>query len=241
MYGYRARIGYISPLLLTEVFTYEFYKVAPPGVTLVLANSAIFEHTEDEVRESLRTARLAARQMAQVGVNLVILGGVPVNLSAGGPSGAEALTAELERECGVPVTSSLAAQMRAMSTLGCRRIGVISPHPPAHASTYRYLEHYGFELVATKSAGAGVRPKDLGGAATQIPMGMARELYAEHPELDTLYFPGPHWAVMAGLEALEQELGVIVVSAAQAIFWDAFRRCGVNDRIAGFGRLLRDF
>jgi len=23
--------------------------------------------------------------------------------------------------------------------------------------------------------------------------------------------------------------------------WDALRRCGVNDRIAGFGRLFREF
>lgn len=34
MYGHRARIGYTSPPIVTEVFPYEFYKMAPPGVTL---------------------------------------------------------------------------------------------------------------------------------------------------------------------------------------------------------------
>ena len=32
MYGHRARIGYTSPPLTTEVFPYEFYKVVPEGV-----------------------------------------------------------------------------------------------------------------------------------------------------------------------------------------------------------------
>ena len=36
IYGSRARIGYTSPPLLTEVFAYDFYRLAPPGVTLVL-------------------------------------------------------------------------------------------------------------------------------------------------------------------------------------------------------------
>ena len=31
------------------------------------------------------------------------------------------------------------------------------------------------------------------------------------------------------------------VAAQQAIVWDALRRCGVHDRIAGFGRLFREF
>ena len=34
MYGYRARIGYTSPPLTTEVFPYEFYQIVPEGVTL---------------------------------------------------------------------------------------------------------------------------------------------------------------------------------------------------------------
>jgi maleate cis-trans isomerase len=29
--------------------------------------------------------------------------------------------------------------------------------------------------------------------------------------------------------------------ALQAIIWHALRRCGVNDRIEGFGRLFREY
>ena len=40
---------------------------------------------------------------------------------------------------------------------------------------------------------------------------------------------------------LEQEFGVAVMAASQACVWDALRLVGVNDRIAGYGRLLREF
>ena len=36
MYGTRARIGYTSPLLVSEIFPYEFYQLVPSGVTLAL-------------------------------------------------------------------------------------------------------------------------------------------------------------------------------------------------------------
>jgi len=36
IYGSRARIGYTSPPLTTEVFPYEFYRIVPDGVTLVV-------------------------------------------------------------------------------------------------------------------------------------------------------------------------------------------------------------
>jgi len=32
-----------------------------------------------------------------------------------------------------------------------------------------------------------------------------------------------------------------VMTALQAIVWDALRRVGVNDRIEGYGRLFRQF
>ena len=31
IYGHRARIGYTSPPLTTEIFPYEFYKIVPAG------------------------------------------------------------------------------------------------------------------------------------------------------------------------------------------------------------------
>ena len=47
--------------------------------------------------------------------------------------------------------------------------------------------------------------------------------------------------VIDAIEPLEQELEVNVVSSLQTIAWESLRRTGVNDRIEGYGKLLRAF
>jgi hypothetical protein len=52
IYGHRARIGYTSPPLTTEIFPYEFYKIVPAGVTLVITTLAIVVRSKGEVDQS---------------------------------------------------------------------------------------------------------------------------------------------------------------------------------------------
>ena len=63
----------------------------------------------------------------------------------------------------------------------------------------------------------------------------------DHPQADSILLPSPHWPTAGAIEVLEREFGVNVMAAHQAIVWHALRRCGVKDRIDGFGRLLREF
>src|SRR5438067_12822188 len=110
IYGTRARIGYTSPPLVTAVFPYEFYKMAPPGVTLALTTLMVAEHTaaSGEAEESWNHSLRAARAMAKAGVNTVVLGGTPVVYSKGAATAEETIMA-LQQEVGVPVTNSTTA------------------------------------------------------------------------------------------------------------------------------------
>ena len=69
---------------------------------------------------------------------------------------------------------------------------------------------------------------------------MAETLCRRCPGADALYIPAPHWAVIGLIERLERSLGIPVVTAIQAIVWEALRRSGVEDRIEGYGRLLQE-
>src|SRR6266478_10125274 len=105
IYGRRARIGYTSPPLTTEVFPYEFYQMVPAGVTLVVTTLAIVVRSKDEVDQSYDISMKATREMAAAGVDIVVLGGVPINLSKG-YSNAEQMMVELEAELDVKVSTS---------------------------------------------------------------------------------------------------------------------------------------
>ena len=109
IYGHRARIGYASPPLLTEVFAYDFYRLAPVGVTLALTSLAILDRNKDEVDRSYEISMRAARAMASSGVDLVVLGGVTINLSRG-YANADRMLTDLSSDLGVKVTSSAAAR-----------------------------------------------------------------------------------------------------------------------------------
>ena len=69
---------------------------------------------------------------------------------------------------------------------------------------------------------------------------LGRELVRAHPDADTLWINWPPRATVDQIEHLERELGVSVLSATQAIVWEALRLCGIDDAIPGFGRLMRE-
>ena len=186
MYGYRARIGYTSPPYLTETFPYEFYRLVPDGVTLVLATLAIKRLTADETARSVEMTLEAAREMGRAGVDIVVFGGVPLNLSLGHDGLAEAMR-RTEDEIGVPVISSVTAQIAALEAVGAERIALLHPFAEPGGFDSSYVGHYGFELAGVRGAGKTVadlatmpRAGDRG-ARRRAPPRLPRRGHALHP------------------------------------------------------------
>jgi len=239
IYGHRARIGYTSPPLTTEIFPYEFYKIVPAGVTLVITTLAIVVRSKGEVEQSYDISMKAAREMAAAGVDIVVLGGVPINLSKG-HANAERMIIDLEAELKVKVSTSAAAQARAAKALGCKKVVVAQPYELSETERIAsYGAHFGCEVLG--ATGWGSAFNQIGRIPRHAALDMGRKLMREHPDADSILLPSPHWPTADAIDALEREFGVNVMAAHQAIVWDALRRCGVNDRIAGFGRLFREF
>ena len=235
-YGQRARIGYTCPPLLAEVFPYDFYRIAPSGVMLVLSTLSISERNAQEVDRSYDISMQAARAMAKAGVDLIVLGGVPINLSRG-YANADQMLKDLSAELGVKVTSSAAAQNKALAALGAKKMVIARPY--AAQGGFQFAEYGAPEVLGTYAqdtpfGNISTLPHDIG-------VELGRQALRAFPDADTIMFPSPHWPVIDAIEPLEQELGVSVMSALQAIVWDALRMTGIDDRIEGFGRLLREF
>lgn len=238
MYGHRARIGYTSPPLTTEVFPYEFYKIVPEGVSLVITSLAIVVRSKTEVDQSYDISMRAAREMAAAGCDLVMLGGVPINLSRGFQNAQEMID-DLEKQLGVKVSTSQRAQTRAAKALGARKM--VMAHPYAKGDTDRIAgyPHYDCEIIGAKAWGSPFN--QIGRIPRDAALRMGRDLMRAHPDADTIIMPSPHWPTLEAIEPLEREFGVNVMTALQVIVWDALRRVGVNDKIEGCGRLFREF
>jgi maleate isomerase len=239
IYGRRARIGYTSPPLTTEVFPYEFYQIVPDGVSLVVTSLAIVVRSKDEVDQSYDISMRAAREMAAAGCDIVVLGGVPINLSRG-VANAQQMIADLEGALNVKVSTSAAAQAAAAKALGCSKVVVCQPYELTETDRIAsYAKHFGCEVLG--ATGWGSPFNQIGRIPRHAAIDMGRALMKQHPDADSILFPSPHWPTAGALDVLEREFGVSCMSAHQAIVWHALRRCGVDDRLEGFGRLFREF
>jgi maleate isomerase len=241
VYGHRARIGYTSPPAATEVFPYEFYRIVPDGVTLVVTTLTIVEKNAEEVDRGYEISLRAAREQARAGANIVVFGGVPINVSRGFEN-VDSLIRETEAAVGVKVTTSLNSQMAGLKAVGAKNVAVVHPFPAddigPREQFQKRLHGAGFSYAG--SAGAGYSAIDLGRIPLETAAELGRQVMREHPEADAILVSCPHWAVNANIAAMEAELGVPVVTSSQSITWNALRLCGINDRIDGFGRLLRE-
>jgi len=239
MYGHRARIGYTCPPLSAEIFPYEFYKLAPAGVTLVITTLTVIERSKSEVDQAYDMSMRAARELAAAGVDLVFLGGVPVNLSRGDQN-AQSMLQTLAAELGVKVSSSVAAQEKAARKLACKNVVIAHPYGAREdARLITDAERYGCKVLG--ATGFGKVINQFGRIPASAALDMGRALMRAHPEADAIFLPSPHWPVIEAIDPLEREFGVSVMAASQACVWDALRLAGVNDRIEGYGRLLREF
>jgi maleate isomerase len=239
IYGSRARIGYTCPPLCAEVFPYEFYELVPAGVTLVITTLTVIERSKGEVEQAYETSMRAARELAAAGVDIVFLGGVPVNLSRGSQN-AQQMLETLAAELRVNVSSSAAAQEKAAKVLACRKVVVAHPYGAREdARLIADAQRYGCEVRGAMGWGKVIT--EFGRIPATAALELGRALMRAHPDADSIFFPSPHWPVIEAIAPLEQEFGVSVMAAAQACVWDALRLVGVTDRIAGYGRLLREF
>lgn len=240
IYGYRARIGYTVAAVTTEVFPIDWYKIVPDGVTLMMITLPLGDRSPEDVQKCYDISIQSAKTFAESGADLVVLGGLPINLSTGFDKLDDFLK-RLGDEVGVPVSSSTTAQKKAYAALGSRNIGTVHPFMPDQNGRHdKYIEEY-FGLCSTGVYAGGSHLKKLGTLAVDRAIEWGRALKKQRPEIDTLNFACPHWRVIDAIDILEKELGVNVMCPLQAIAWESMRRTGVNDRITGYGRLLREF
>jgi maleate isomerase len=242
--GYRARIG----LLTTNddaVPESEFWTMAPEGVSVhvarvLLVNTRTFAdppHPDDAV-ELLAALPMQAIVFAFTTASYIL-----------GPNGEQELKVRLEkRSNGIPVLLPGSAAVAAFRALGVRRIALI--HPPWFADDQNqlgiaYFRNQGFDVVYANQ----MRLRGLPIAQPSDPLRKFTELYpaelyefarAQVPtEAEAVFFGGNGFRAIGVIAALEEDLGVPVLTGNQVTFWHALRQAGVREPLNGYGRVFR--
>lgn len=153
--------------------------------------------------------------------------------------GEEAVFAELRKarpgvECTTPVTAAFAA----FRTLGARRIGLLTPYSRRiNENLARYFESHGVEVAAMATF---ERQDDREAARISLDsIEAGAKRLARTPGVECVFVSCTSLRVAAVIDRVEAATGVPVTSSNHAMAWHCLRLGGVEDHVAGAGRLFQ--
>ena len=238
-YGWRARIAMLKPSPVIDNNAHEFYLMAPEGVELFVTSMGVARMNQAEYDQALGGLEHGIRLLLHHDPHVILQAGVPPIVTHGWGFEDE-LLARVAKVTSIPFFTDVGSSIRALRTLGCSRVVMLSFGFDDELAGLigRYLAGAGVTLLA--AARVQRRP---GEDAARVPLAMVaqhtRELFERHrSEVDGVWITHASMPSVGVLADLERDLGVPVVSSAQALMWAGLRASGILEPIAGFGRLL---
>lgn len=236
MFGYRARIGYISPSVI-ELNGYDFYRIVPKGVGLVGVTCMVDGWKDEAYKQALAQVEACAKELGRRSCDFIIHGGAPLVLTQG--KGFELrLIEKVKSISGTPCTTSIMAAMDAFRDLSTSRLAVVDPYPPdLNQTMIKYLKDWGFEVASVVSLETTFT--ESSGASIGDIYRAAKRAVREAGNATGIFIPCANFPVVDVIEEIETDLGLPVISNITSQLYVAFKTIGMREKINGYGRLLR--
>jgi|SRR5580658_7714419 maleate isomerase len=238
MSGWRARIGFLVPPGNPTVEP-EMTELAPPGVSVHFTRMSASGNTgeltgqDERTREMVASLDAATSLMAMISPRAIVLAHAATSYALGRDAEAE-VVARLEASSGTRFVTAFAGVAAALHHLGARRIAYATPYDAALTESGRaHLTAHGFDVVSMARL-EGVRNIYEETPARAYMIGKQ----ADRPEAEAVFLSGTGMPTLPIIQALEDDLGKPVISAASAMMWAGLRAAGVSARRPGYGRLF---
>jgi maleate cis-trans isomerase len=237
-YGHIGRVGYLSPGIVDETLSGQWYRMAPAGVTLVRTSLELKDVTVEEVNAAVARTEKASTELGKYRPDCIIFGGSPT-VAVPGHGFEKVIVDKIEKASGRKAFSAQAAAIEALQKYGARKLALATPFPAnVNAMVQDFLEKSGFEVLTIE--GSGVAYLDLTLTPLQVSWDLGKRVFEQAKNADALYFPGAPQPCVDIIDALEKELGTFVTSSLQASLWKALQIIGYSVPVDGYGRLLRE-
>jgi maleate isomerase len=239
MIGWRARLGFMVPPGNPTVEP-EMIALAPDGVSVHFhrmdAGGGVpgsLDSQDRRTRAMIDSLDAGLPLLAAVKPDIITVAHTATSYYLGRERETE-LLARLGAASGVPVVTAFGAVAAALERLGVRRIAYGAPYSAETTEQGRaHLEACGFTVVRAENL-AGVT--NIYDETAERAYRLARQV--DRPEAQAVFLTGTGMPTLPVLDMLEADLGKPVISSASAMMWHALRRCGVRQKITGYGRLL---
>jgi maleate isomerase len=238
MYGWRSKIGRISPSPET-VGAEEWRRSMPNGVCLVETRTLIYDVTVDGLSETVKQVERAALELASAEVDVILQAGTAIAFFRGFGHDRE-ISRRIHDATGIQATTSLTAVVDALRALGIQRPAIATSYlADIDARLAEVLEKSDFEVAAIRGMGL-KKSIDMGKVSPEETYRLAREVVRLAPKADGILISCGNLRTFEAIEALETDTGLPVVTSNQAGLWQALRMAGIKDRLTSLGRLLSE-
>ncbi len=243
-YGWRARIGFITPSPGHENNAYEFYLMAPEGVTICMTSLRVMALTKEQYSGALDRMEATVAEMVSRKVDAMVQAGVPLTVTQGWDFHNQ-LTARVAGLTKIPFATDIGACIEAMQALGMKQVVMVTPFDDAmHDQLARYVANAGIRVLAARSVRPPDAPEisrryDVSTVALAVPYQAAKALFRSTPGADGIWITGALMPSVGAIQPLEDDLEVPVVTSMQAMTWAGLRLAGVKVEITGYGRLFK--
>jgi arylmalonate decarboxylase len=234
------RLAYVTPHPIVDNVAYQFYRIAPDGMMLMLANLEISDYSTQAVERELPLFWKHVEALAQSGADRIVLTGVPVS-AALGRERVQSLIAEVKKRTGVTFDTDLEAIIAAAQHMRATRVALATRwHEPLNDAVAGYLKLAGIEVVGRRARGATMAENAALKAADgmQLAIDLGRAALAAAPTAQALILPGGRWLSTHAVAPLEAEFKKPVLLNLNSSLWAALRSTGRGLPVKGQGMLL---
>jgi maleate cis-trans isomerase len=238
----RKKVGVFAPRGLVEIGPYEFYRLAPPGIMLVICALGIKEFTEKGVYDVYAGIDEQLAELVTRDIDLIIQEGVPLQCLIGTEAHDKRL-AYITKKTGLPATSGVLGAVNAAKHLGIKKIAFGNKF--SEAVNHRLAEFFtraGIEITGFVSWGEGKTDNQIHGMhwadLAEVGVHIGRQTFEENPDAEAIYMPGGGWNLNRAINELEAEFGRPVLGHRHASTWEVVRQVGLWKPRKGYGMLF---
>jgi maleate isomerase len=233
--GWKARIGYLSPSVFETPSDWDL--ILPKGFTIVSSGLNVQAHTTEEFNKAIDALGAGLGIFKAEECDAILLGGITLGTQRGYAAEQE-VVGKLSKQVGLPVSTAMSATVEALKHLNVRTTVIATAYKETiNQAVKNYYEDGGVKVLAIKGLEV-AKPVDQAKLPDYASYKVARDLFRQHSNVDSLLIQG-RWRSVAYIQELEDDTGKPVVSSTAASLWWVLQALAMRPRIEGFGKLLR--
>ena len=234
------KVGVLHPLAMIDNSPYEFYRLAPPRIMMVMIAVGLAEFSSKDVERVFAPLDGYLDQLMERGIDLVMQNGVPLPLLIG-LEAHDRMIDHMAQYTGRPASSSVLAVVHAARDLGIRKLALANKWSEAMNRTlgeFFAREGVGVIGATTKVLSPAQFQKIKTEDNLQLAYDLGRRAFLDHPDCDAVYVGGSAWLAEPAARELEREFGKPVICNQTAAIREMLRLLKDRTPLAGRGRVL---